>query len=149
MPGHVTDTDHHTDAERVTNQGANMDRIPNDLILYVSRTVKVWRDTIYDSDDERDAERAILSACRALLAYVDGEQQRDSDAEHERERDAAEPDPEWVTELVAHVRRAADAAERIAERVCHPQPEPDPVAIRRAYNLGWDAGAAAGKHRGQ
>ena len=135
-----------------------MDRIPNDLILPVSRTVKAWMDTIYDSDDERDAERAILSACRALLAYVDGEQQRDSDAEHERERDAAEPDPEWVTELVAHVRRAADAAERIAERVCYPQrepePEPDPDpdlrfidTIRRAYRLGWDAGDAAGKHR--
>ena len=135
----------HTDAERVTDQGAHMDRIPPPLIISVSRAVTTWWDTPDNSDDERDAERDIIRACRDLLAYVDGEQQRDPDAERD------EPDPEWVTELVAHVRRAADAAERIAERVCYPQrepdSEPDPVAIRRAYNLGWDAGAAAGKHR--
>ena len=139
----------HTDAERVTDQGANMDRIPNDILRPVYHAVNAWWCSAYDSDRERDAERDILSACRALLAYVDGEQQRDPDAEPDH--DADEPGPEWVTELVANVRRAADAAERIAERVCHPQPEPkpEPVAIRRAYNLGWDAGEAAAKHRSQ
>ena len=160
MPGPVTDTDPdthpyaYTDAERVTNQGANMDRIPNDILRPVYHAVNAWWCSVYDSDRERDSERDILSACRALRAYVDGEQQRDSDAEPdpepERALDADEPDPEWVTELVAHVRRAADAAERIAERVCYPQREPDSeFAIRRAYRLGWDAGAAAGKHRSQ
>ena len=143
----------HTDAERVTDQGAHMDRIPNDILRPVYRAVTAWWCSVYDSAGERDAERDILRACRDLLAYVDGEQQRDSNVEPDpdAERDADEPDPEWVTELVAHVRRAADAAERIAERVCsrQPEPEPDPVAIRRAYNLGWDAGAAAGKHRSQ
>ena len=155
-----TDEHHyaHTDAERVTDQGANMDRIPNDILRPVYHAVNAWWCSVYDSDGERDAERDILSACRALLAYVDGEQQRDSDAEpdpeRERERDA-EPRPEWVTELVAHVRRAADAAERIAERVCYLQPAPEPDldpefgVIHRAYRLGWEAGAAAGKHRSQ
>ena len=157
MPGPVTDTDHHTDAERVTDQGAHMDRIPPRFIISVSKSVDAWRGTIYDSDDERDAQRDLISACRDLIAYVDGEQQRDSnvepDPERERERDAAESRPEWVPELVANVRRAADAAERIAERVCYPQPEPEPDldpeldAIRRAYRLGWDAGEAAAKHR--
>ena len=155
MSGPVTDTDHHTDAERVTNQGAHMDRIPNDILRPVYHAINAWWCSVYDSHRERDAERDILSACRNLLAYVDGEQQRDPDAEPdhdaERERDADEPRPEWVAELVTNVRRAADAAERIAERVCYlqPEPEPDPVAIRRAYNLGWDAGNAAGKHRSQ
>ena len=124
-----------------------MDRIPNDILRPVYHAVNAWWCSVYDSDDERDAERDILSACRALLAYVDGEQQRDSDVE--RTLDADEPDPEWVTELVTNVRRAADAAERIAERVCSRQPDPEPATIRRAYRVEWDAGAAAGKHRSQ
>ena len=159
MPGTIANTDPdthpyaHTDAERVTDQGAHMDRIPNDLTFPLRDAVYVWENTDENSADERDAERDIISACRDLLAYVDGEQQRDSDAEPDP--DADEPDPEWVTELVANVRRAADAAERIAERVCYLQPAPEPDldpefgVIHRAYRLGWDAGAAAGKHRSQ
>ena len=161
MPGLIAHTDRlvhpdahpyaHTDAdaERVTDQGAHTDRIPNELIRPVYRAVDAWGDTVDNSDGERLAERDVIDACRHLLAYVDGEQQRDSDAERD------EPRPEWVAELVANVRRAADAAERIAERVCYPQPEPEPEpdpdsefdAIRRAYRLGWDAGDAAAQHR--
>ena len=121
-----------------------MDRIPNNIIIPVFRAADAWR--YADSDDERGAERDLISACRDLLAYVDGEQQRDSNDG---------PDPEWVAELVTNVRRAADAAERIAERVCYLQPAPEPDldpefgVINRAYRLGWDAGAAAGKHRSQ
>lgn len=160
MPGpdRIIHTDEHhyayTDAERVTDKGAHMDRIPNDLIIPVSRAADAWGNAFANSSYEHDA---LISACRVLLAYVDGEQQRDSDAEPdpepERALDADEPDPEWVTELVAHVRRAADAAERIAERVCYLQPAPEPDldpefgVIHRAYRLGWDAGAAAAKHR--
>ena len=153
----------HTDAERVTDQGAHMDRIPPRFIPPVSRAVDAWENNVVCSAGERDAERDLINACRDLIAYVDGEQQRDSNVEPdpdaepdaELECDAAESRPEWVTELVAHGRRAADAAERIAERVCYPQPEPEPDldpeldAIRRAYRLGWDAGVAAGRHRSQ
>ena len=138
-----------------------MDRIPNDILRPVYHAVNAWWCSAYESDRERDAERDILSACRVLIAYVDGERDAEPDPEPERERDVDEPDAEWATELVAHVRRAADAAERIAERVCYPQPEPDPDsefgAIRRpsttwptppwhAYSLGWAAGVAATSH---
>ena len=148
----------HTDAERVTDKGANMDRDTDyytvALIRKLRHFVAAWGDDPTYPGSELDATRDVVHVCRELVAYVNGGQQRDSDAEPdaaaERERDA-EPDPEWVTELVAHVRRAADAAERIAERVCYPQPEPDPdpepATIRRAYRVEWDAGAAAGKHR--
>ena len=164
MPGPVTDTDPdthpyaYTDAERVTDQGAHMDRDTDyytvALIRKLRHFVAVWGDDPTYPGSELDATRDVVNVCRELVAYVNGGQQRDSDAE---------PDPEWVNELVAHVRRAADAAERIAERVYSHQREPEPKpecdsadepdpdsefdAIRRAYRLGWEAGDAAAKHR--
>ena len=140
----------HTDAEPGPDQGAHMDRDTDyytvALIRKLRHFVAVWGDDPTYPGSELDATRDVVNVCRELVAYVNGGQQRDSDAE---------PGPEWVNELVANVRRAADAAERIAEHVCYLQPEPEPDldpefgVIHRAYRLGWDAGAAAGKHRSQ